>query len=63
MYRSKLEREMERSAEGGKSTNSEPIASYKDPLARVLREAIEIQELENKDIGGTSVERNVRKAQ
>ena len=39
------------------------IAPYKDPLARVLREAMEIQELENKEIGWTSVEQDGRKAQ
>ncbi len=38
------------------------IAPYKDPLARVLREAMEIQELENKEMGWTSLERDGRKA-
>ena len=36
------------------------IAPFKDPLARVLREAMEIQELENREIGWTSTERDGR---
>ena len=34
---------------------------YRDPLARVLREAIEIQELENLEFGWSSVEAHGRK--
>ena len=39
------------------------IAPYKDPLARVLREAIEIQKLENNEVGWRSVEHDGRKTQ
>lgn len=34
---------------------------YRNPLARVLREAIEIQELENMEFGWSSVEADERK--
>ena len=39
------------------------IAPYKDPLARVLREALEIQNLENLELGWRSVEQDGRKIQ
>ncbi len=39
------------------------IAPYKDPLARVLREALEIQKMENMEIGWRSVEKDGRKVQ
>ena len=37
------------------------IAPYKDPLARVLWEALEIQKMENKELGWRSVEHDGRK--
>ena len=37
------------------------VAPFKDPLSRVLREALEIQNLENNDIGWRSVEHDGRR--
>ena len=36
------------------------VSSHRDPLSRVLREALQIQELENYEIGWRSVEEDGR---
>ena len=36
------------------------VSSHRDPLSRVLREALEIQELENNEIGWKSVNQHGR---
>ena len=37
------------------------VSLHRDPLSRVLREALEIQELENNELGWRSVEQDGRK--
>ena len=46
---------------GLKDFRMDLVAPYKDPLARVLREALEIQNLENNDLGWRSIAQDGRK--